>query len=78
MWEVCPADEHNSKFFAALFLQRLPSHIRVLLTHENPADLRLLAAKADRLVAFGGHSSTAAAAVKTPQEDLITAIPAKA
>ena len=78
MWEVCPADKHNSKFFAALFLQRLPSHIRVLLTHENHADLRLLAAKADRLVAFGGHSSTAAAAVKTPQEDLITAIPAKA
>ena len=78
MWEVCPADEHNSKFFAALFLQRLPSHIRVLLTHENHADLRLLAAKADRLVAFGGHSSTVAAAVETPQEDLIAAIPAKA
>ena len=78
MWEVCPTDEHNSKFFAALFLQRLPSHIRVLLTHENHADLRLLAAKADRLVAFGGHSSTVAAAVETPQEDLIAAIPAKA
>ena len=78
MWEVYPANEHNSKFFAALFLQRLPSHIRVLLTHKNHADLRLLAAKADRLVAFGGHSSTVAAAVETPQEDLIAAIPAKA
>ena len=33
MWEVCLSDEHNSKFFTALFLQRLPSHIRVLLTH---------------------------------------------
>ena len=66
MWEVCPADEHNSKFFAALFLQRLPSHIRVLLTHENHADLRLLAAKADRLVAFGGHSSTVAATAGGP------------
>ena len=62
MWEVCPANEHNSKFFAALFLQRLPSHIRVHITHENHADLQLLAAKADRLVAFGGHSGIVAAA----------------
>ena len=47
MWEVCPSNEHNSKFFAALFLQRLPSYIRVLLTHEDHTDLRLLAAKGD-------------------------------
>ena len=78
MWEVCPANEHNSKFFAALFLQRLPSHIRVLLTHENHADLRLLVAKADCLVAFGGHSSAVTAAMDMPQEDLIAAVPAKA
>ena len=78
MREVCPANKHNRKFFATLFLQRLPSHIRVLLTLENHADLRLLAAKADHLVAFGGHSSTVAAAVDMPQEDLIAALPAKA
>ena len=71
MWEVCPSDEHNSKFFAALFLQRLPSHIRVLLTHEDHSNLRLLAAKADQLVAFGGHSNTIAAAVEMSQEDLV-------
>ena len=39
MWEVCPSDELNSKFFAALFLQRLPSHIRVLFTHEDHSNL---------------------------------------
>ena len=54
MWEVCPSNEHNSKFFAALFLQHLLSHIRVLLTHEDHSNLRLLAAKGDQLLAFGG------------------------
>ena len=77
MWEVCPSDEHNSKFFAALFLQRLPSHIRVLLTHEDHSNLLLLAAKADQLVAFGGQSSTVAAATEMSQEDLVAALPAK-
>ena len=77
MWEVCPSDEHNTKFFTALFLQRLPSHIRVLLTHEDHSNLRLLAAKADQLVAFGGQSSTVAAATEMSQEDLVTALPAK-
>ena len=61
----------TASFFAALFLQRLPSHIRVLLTHANHADLRLLAAKADRLVAFGIHSSTISVTVDMPQFSLM-------
>ena len=77
MWEVCPSNEHNSKFFAALFLQRLPSHIRVLLTHEDHSNLRLLAAKADQLVAFGDQSSTVAAATEMSQEDLVATLLAK-
>ena len=40
MWEICPPMQHNSIFFAALFLQRLPRKIRVLLTHEDHSDLR--------------------------------------
>ena len=32
MWELCPDNQHNSIFFAALFLQRLPREIRVMLT----------------------------------------------
>ena len=74
MWEVCPSDKHNSKFFAALFLQRLPSHIRVLLTHEDHTNLRLLAAKADQLVAFGSHNNTVAAAIEMSQEDLVVTL----
>ena len=77
MWEVCPSDEHNSKFFAAFFLQHLPSHIRELLTHEDHSNLRLLAAKADQLGAFGGQSNTVAAATEMSQEDLVAALPAK-
>ena len=77
MWEVCPADKHNSKFFAALFLQRLPSNIRVLLTHDDHSNLRLLAAKADHLVAFGGQSDTVAATEEVQQEDLVAALPSK-
>jgi len=52
MLEVCPRDEHGSKLFAALFLQRLPRELRVLLAHDDHTDLRQLAAKADRLQAF--------------------------
>ena len=74
---MCPSNEHNSKFFAALFLQHLLSHIRVLLTHEDHSYLRLLAAKADQLVAFGGQSSTVAAATEMSQEDLAATLPAK-
>ena len=79
MWELCPADQHYNIFFAVLFLQRLPRDIRVLLTHEDHSDLRLLAAKADCLVAFGGGTDTVAAdtAAFDPQESLVAALPGK-
>ena len=77
MWELCPPDQHNNIFFAALFLQRLPRDIRVLLTHEDHSNLRLLAAKADQLVAFSGKHDTVAAAVDSPQEDLVAALPGR-
>ena len=73
MWELCPAGQHNNIFFAALFLQRLPSEIRVLLTHEDHTDLRQLAAHADRLVAFGGCNNTVAA-VESAHEDTVAAV----
>ena len=77
MWELCPADQHNNIFFAALFLQRLPREIRVLLSHEDHSDLRRLAAHADRLVAFGGRQDTVAAAVEFPQEEMVAAVQTK-
>ena len=79
MWELCPANQHDNIFFAMLFLQRLPRDIRVLLTHEDHGDLRLLAAKADRLVAFGGRTDTVAAATAAEelQDGLVAALPGK-
>ena len=40
MLEICPRDEHGSKLFAALFLQRLPRELRVLLAHDDHTNLR--------------------------------------
>ena len=74
MWELCPAEKLNNIFFAALFLQRLPREIRVMLTHENHSNLHRMAAYADRLVAFGGRQDTVATAVDLQQEDVVAAI----
>jgi len=76
MWELCPADQHNNIFFVALFLQRLPKEIRVLLTHEDHSDLRRLAAHADRLVAYSGRQGGAicASATEEPLSDMVAAI----
>ena len=74
MWEICPPMQHNSIFFAALFLQQLPREIRVLLTHEDHSDLRRLASHADQLIAFGGKQDTVAAVINTPQEETVAAI----
>ena len=75
MLELCPADQQNNIFFAALFLQRLPREIRVLLTHEDHSDLRRLAAHADQLVAFGGRSDLVAAVdISQEQESTVAAM----
>ena len=71
MWELCPDNQHNSIFFATLFLQRLPREIRVMLSHEDHSDLRRLAAHADRLIAFGGRQDTVACTTELPQEDMV-------
>lgn len=61
MLELCPVGQHNNIFFVHLFLQRLPRETRILLAHENHDDLRALATKADRFLAFSGQSPVVAA-----------------
>ena len=80
-WQICwsyalqSADQQNNIFFAALFLQCLPREIRVLITHEDHFDLRKLAAHADQLVAFGGHSDLVAAVdISQEQETTVAAM----
>jgi hypothetical protein len=50
MIELCPRQQLDSPFFFYFFLQRLPREIRVLLSEEDPKDIRAIAEKADRLV----------------------------
>ena len=51
----------------------------MLLTHKYHGNLRLLAAKVDQLVAFGGRTDTIAAATAAadPQDSLVAALPGK-
>ena len=77
MWELCPDNQHNSIFFAALFLQLLPREIRVMLSHEDHSDLHCLAAHTDHLIAFGGRHETVACAEELPQDYVVSAIQQK-
>jgi hypothetical protein len=65
MLEFCPAGESSTIVFAYLFLQRLPREIHVLLSEDDPADMRAIADKADRLIAMHvpqGHDACATVA----------------
>lgn len=77
MLELCPREEHTSKLFAALFLQRLPRDIRVLLAQDDHTDLRKLATKADQLTAFHKqqpHDVSAVASEDIATIDLVAAV----
>jgi hypothetical protein len=72
MLEFCPAGEATMAVFAFLFLQRLPREIRVLLSEDDPVDMRAIAEKADRLIAMHvpqSHDSCAAVAAEDIAED---------
>jgi hypothetical protein len=72
MLEYCPAGESTTAVFAFLFLQRLPREIRVLLSEDDPANMRAIAEKADRLIAMHvpqSHDACAAVAADDSSED---------
>jgi hypothetical protein len=72
MLEFCPAGEASTAVFAFLFLQRLPREIRVLLSEDDPADMRAIADKADRLIAMHvpqSHEACAAVAADSRSEE---------
>jgi hypothetical protein len=45
MLEWCPCGEQKSPFFIAAFLRRLPNELRILLAHEDFADLKAVSQK---------------------------------
>jgi hypothetical protein len=72
MLEYCQEGESTTAVFAFLFLQRLPREIRVLLSEDDPANMRAIAEKADRLIAMHvpqSHDSCAAVAADDVHED---------
>ncbi len=77
MLEYCPEGESTTAVFAYLFLQRLPREIRVLLSEDDPADMRAIADKADRLIAMhvlqGHDACSAVSAADEPEQDLVAA-----
>jgi hypothetical protein len=79
MERLKPAD--NEQYFAFMFLQRLPREVRVLLSGEPIANMRLLAEKADALMALHQpqqHDVAAPVAAATPDgnEECVTAVKA--
>jgi hypothetical protein len=65
--------------FTFLYLQRLPQKIWVLLSEDDPADMRAIAEKADRLIAMHvpqSHDACAAVAAEVPSEepDMVAAL----
>jgi hypothetical protein len=50
MTKLCPRQHLDSPLFFYFFLQRLPGEFRVLLSEEDPKDIRRIAEKADKLV----------------------------
>ena len=57
MVEICPRGQETNEFFVFLFLQRLPSELRILLKDAAKGDPRALAETADELWAIHGHRS---------------------
>jgi hypothetical protein len=72
MLKFCPAGESSTAVLAFLYLQQLPSEIRVLLSEDDPADMQAIAEKADRLIAMHvpqSHDACAAASADISPEE---------
>jgi hypothetical protein len=52
MFEYCPVGESTTAVFTYLLLQRLPREIQVMLSEDDPGDVRAIADKAVRLIAM--------------------------
>jgi hypothetical protein len=74
MIELCPSGHEDNIFFVHLFLERLPSELRVLLGEDDHQDPRTLAQKADRLWAMHGQRFGLIAAVEPQEPTMVAAV----
>jgi hypothetical protein len=68
MVEACPRGQENSVFMSALFLQKLPADVRILLAHMDHTRLKEMATAADQLVSMGAAPAAVAAVEADPGE----------
>ena len=68
MVEACPRGQENSVFMSALFLQKLPADVRILLAHMDHTRLKEMATAADQLVAMRAAPAAVAAVEADPGE----------
>jgi hypothetical protein len=66
MLELCPTGHEASSFFLFLFLQCLPSFLRIMLREDDYEDIRAVAVKADKLWAIHTHQQHGTVAVVEP------------
>ncbi len=76
MLELCPPGEEETEWLRANFLSRLPEKVRILLL-EDEEELRVIARRADRLIAHQGGQHVAAvsnAAGQTEEPSSVNAV----
>jgi|APCry1669189000_1035189.scaffolds.fasta_scaffold93070_1 hypothetical protein len=78
MLELCPAGEEKSKFFAFIYLHRLPQELRIMLGDDDHQEVQQLAMKADRLWAIHGHRQHGAVAAVSATASSVAAVSATA
>ncbi len=69
MLKYCPAGESVTAVFVYLFLQRLPCEIRVLLSKDDPADMRAIADKVDRHIVMHFPQGHDACTTVSPEDN---------
>ena len=75
MRQLCPQGEEAGFIFRQLFLQRLPSQVRLQLAEDRHSPVQALAARADTLMAHHSYGSVAAVSSQahTEQDPLVAA-----
>ena len=74
MRQLCPQGEEAGFIFRQLFLQRLPSQVRLQLAEDRHSPVQALAARADTLMAHHSYGSVAAVSGPAqPEQDTLVA-----
>ena len=68
MLTLCPKGEETGAIFRHLFMQRLPSQLRMQLAEDHHSPVQVLAARADRIIVHHSYNAVAAVDVLPPAD----------